>query len=74
MPVTEVIFLTSQLTIIESTVVSSQFGKLRRNDRESVALIIIFLIGGVFLYPILLWLSREEGFKNLWWHIGNYTL
>ena len=70
----EVIFVASELTIIESTVVSSQFEKLIRDDRESVALVIKFLMSGVFLCPCLLWISREEVFKNLWWNIGHYTL
>ena len=44
----EVILVTSYLTIIASTVVSSHFEKLIRDDRESVALIIESLKGGIF--------------------------
>ena len=70
----EVIFVASDLTIIEYTVVLSQFEKLIRYDRESVALVIKFLMSGVFLCPCLIWLSIEDGLKNLLGHIGNYTL
>ena len=72
--VPEVIFVASELTITESTVVLSHFEKFISDDRESVALVIKFLMGGVFLCPCLLWISRKEGFKNLRWHIGHYTL
>ena len=74
MPVPEVIFVASELTIIESNVVLSQFEKLTGDDRESVALVIKCFTSGVFLCPCLLWISREEGFNNLQWNIGHYTL
>ena len=43
----EVIFLDSELTIIESTVVSSQFKKMLRYDKESVPLALKYIKGGV---------------------------
>ena len=55
--------------MIESTVVSSQFEKIIRDDRESVALVIKFLMSGVFLCPCLIRLSIEEVLKNLRWYI-----
>ena len=60
----EVIFVASWLTIIESTVMLLQFEKLIKDDRESVALAIKFLKGGVFWCPRLLWISREEGLRT----------
>ena len=74
LPVPEVIFVSSELTIIEYTVVLSQFDKLIRDYRESVSLVIKFFMSGVFLCTFLLWISTEEGFKNLRWNIGRYTL
>ena len=57
--------------MIESTVVSSQFEKIIRDDRESVALIIIYFMSGVFVCLCLICISIEEGCKNLRWHIGH---
>ena len=65
----EVIFVASASNIIESTVVLLHFEKLIRDDRESVALVIKFFMSGAFWCPHVPWLSREEGFKNLLWHI-----
>ena len=48
----KVIFVASYLTIIKSTAMSSQFEKLLRDDRESVALVIKFLNGGVFFHAL----------------------
>ena len=73
-PWSSVIFVASELTIIKSTIVLSQFEKLIRDERESVELVIKFLYGGVFLCSCLIWISRGEGLKNLQWHIGHSTL
>ena len=55
--VSAVRFLSSDLTIIESNVVLSQFGKLIRDDRELDSLVIKFLKGGVLLFSFTLWPS-----------------
>ena len=68
----EVIFVASYLTIIESIVVSSQFEKLIRDDKESVALVIKFLNGGVLSITSMNF--KRGRFKNLRWNIGYYTV
>ena len=56
LPFPEFIFVSPDLTIIESTIVLSQFEKLTRDDMESVALVIKFLVSGVYSCPCLLWI------------------
>ena len=56
----EFVFLASNLTIIESTVLSSQFEKMIRDDSESVALVIKSLMSGIFF------VHNFYGFQEKW--------
>ena len=73
LPLSEVIFVASYLTIISSTVVSSQFEILIRDDMESVSLVIKLQKGGVFFLSMPYMNFNRSGLKNLRWNIGYYT-
>ena len=58
----EVIFIASELTLIECTVVLSNFEKLIRDERQLVALVIKFIVSGIFFVSMPSMDFKRRGF------------